>query len=120
MPLLQAITSITVNEVIPHIFCTTSRDFSTRVYDLNFPPKQKPNNPFWLPGKTQSFAGPAHGLDMSEPEGKGELGRCIMVLTGGRSGGHEADVLSAVSIHILSVRILLLLTLCVGIPSQLR
>ena len=85
-----------MNPLLPHIFCTTSRDFSTRIYDLNLPPKQKPNNPIWPPNRIPSLAGPAHGLDMSEPEGKGELGRCVMVLMGGRSGGHEAEVLSAV------------------------
>jgi hypothetical protein len=32
---------------------------------------------------------------MTAPEGKG-IGRCLAVLVGGRSGGHEADVFAAV------------------------
>ena len=46
-----------------------------------------------------SFAGAPHGLHLRpserEDEGNG-LGRCIAVLMGGRSGGHNAAVLGAV------------------------
>lgn len=41
------------------------------------------------------MAGPAHGLHMYESEGEG-LGRCMYVLMGGRSGGHQAAVLASV------------------------
>ena len=41
------------------------------------------------------MAGPAHGLHMYESEGEG-LGRCMFVLMGGRSGGHQAAVLASV------------------------
>ena len=41
------------------------------------------------------MAGPAHGLNMFESEGEG-LGRCMYVLMGGRSGGHQAAVLASV------------------------
>lgn len=56
---------------------------------------QAPNNPHWPPGTKPSLAGAAHGLHMTEPEGTG-CGRCVAVLSGGRSGGHLAAVLGAV------------------------
>lgn len=83
-----------------NLFCTTSRDYSTRIYDLTLKPQKLADlgNPHWPPGTKKSFAGAAHGLHMSEPEGEGSgIGRCIIVLMGGRSGGHQAAVLSAVS-----------------------
>lgn len=47
-----------------------------------------------------SFAGAPHGLHLRpsdvEDEGRG-IGRCIAVLMGSRSGGHNAAVLGAVS-----------------------
>lgn len=82
---------ITVN-----LFCTTSRDYSTRIYDLTLSPQAGISNPHWPPGTEGSCAGAAHGLHMTEAEGRGD-GRCIMVLMGGRSGGHQAAVLGAVS-----------------------
>ncbi|KAJ2928952.1 hypothetical protein H1R20_g8138, partial [Candolleomyces eurysporus] len=54
----------------------------------------QPNNPHWPPSKQPSLAGAPHGLHINEPEGSG-LGRCIIVLMGGRSGGHQAAVLGA-------------------------
>jgi polycomb protein EED len=45
------------------------------------------------------MAGPAHGLHMYESEGEG-LGRCMYVLMGGRSGGHQAAVLASVKYSI--------------------
>jgi polycomb protein EED len=92
----QSITSIAVHPRWPHIFCTTSRDFSTRIYNLGMAPRSKPLNTHWPPSLHPSFAGPAHGLDMVELEGAGTMARCTVVLMGGRSGGHRGDVLSAV------------------------
>jgi polycomb protein EED len=89
------ITSIIVHPVHPYLFCSTSRDFTTRIYDLLLEPQQAPNNPHWPPGSGPSLAGAAHGLHMTEPEGEG-IGRCVAVLSGGRSGGHLAAVLGAV------------------------
>ncbi|GBE78010.1 WD40-repeat-containing domain protein [Sparassis latifolia] len=88
------ITSIAVHPSHPYLFCTTSRDFTTRIYDLTLTALQKPNNPHWPPGTLPSLAGPAHGLQMSEPEGEG-CGRCVVVLVGGRSGGHRGAVFCA-------------------------
>ncbi|KAF5385221.1 hypothetical protein D9615_001474 [Tricholomella constricta] len=90
----QAITSIAVHPANTNLFCTTSRDYSTRIYDLKLSPQQVPMNPCWPPGTGNSHAGAAHGLHMTEDEGKG-IGRCIIVLMGGRSGGHQAAVLGA-------------------------
>ncbi|GLB36097.1 putative WD domain, G-beta repeat [Lyophyllum shimeji] len=90
----SAITSIVVHPINANLFCTTSRDYTTRIYDLRLPPHQFPNNPCWPPGTSPSLAGAAHGLHMTEVEGKG-IGRCIIVLMGGRSGGHQAAVLGA-------------------------
>ncbi|KAH9950406.1 hypothetical protein B0H21DRAFT_723297 [Amylocystis lapponica] len=67
------------------IAITSVADFTTRIYDLTLPPLQKPNNPHWPP---------AHGLQMSESEGDG-IGRCVVVLVGGRSGGHKGAVFCA-------------------------
>ena len=91
-----------MHPISSHLFCTTSRDFSTRIYDLTLKPQQEPNNQHWLPGTQPSRAGPAHGLHMTEAEGSG-LGRCVAVLMGGRSGGHQAAVLGAVSEAILVI-----------------
>jgi polycomb protein EED len=91
----QPITGIVVHPIHPYLFCSTSRDFTTRIYDLLLPPQEKPNNPHWPPGTEASLAGAAHGLHMTEPEGIG-VGRCVAVLSGGRSGGHLAAVLGAV------------------------
>ncbi|KAF8078681.1 WD40-repeat-containing domain protein [Lyophyllum atratum] len=89
-----AITSIAVHPTNTNLFCTTSRDYSTRIYDLQLRPQQDTVNPCWPPGTASSLAGAAHGLHMTEIEGKG-IGRCIIVLMGGRSGGHQAAVLGA-------------------------
>ncbi|KAG7099176.1 hypothetical protein E1B28_001047 [Marasmius oreades] len=92
------ITSIVVHPSVPYMFATTSRDFSTRLYDLKQKPKQRPNNPVWPPQNKPSLAGGAHGLDGNDPEGyyRDEgWGRCVMVLAGGPSGGHQGDVFAA-------------------------
>ncbi|PIL31879.1 hypothetical protein GSI_06583 [Ganoderma sinense ZZ0214-1] len=86
------ITSLSVHPSCPELFCTTSRDFTARIYDLTFPPVQRPNNPRWFPNQGPSLAGPAHGLHMCEPEGDG-IGRAVAVMVGGRSGGHTGAVL---------------------------
>ncbi|KAJ3750490.1 hypothetical protein DFH05DRAFT_85119 [Lentinula detonsa] len=88
------ITSIVVHPHAAHIFCTTSRDFSSRLYDLTRTPQLHANNPHWPPLEKPSFAGPSHGLDMSIEEGEG-IGRCVLVLVGGRSGGHAGEVFGA-------------------------
>lgn len=81
------------------MFLTTSRDQTTRLYDLRFKPRQQPNNPPWPPAKRLSHAGPGFGLHMNESEGTG-YGRCLAVLAGGRSGGHQAAVLHAVRMYV--------------------
>ncbi|KAJ3779153.1 WD40-repeat-containing domain protein [Lentinula raphanica] len=88
------ITSLTVHPHAAHIFCTTSRDFTSRLYDLTREPQLQANNPPWPPLEKPSFAGPAHGLDMTTSEGDG-IGRCVLVLMGGRSGGHLGEVFGA-------------------------
>lgn len=88
------ITSIVVHPSFPYLVCTSSRDFSARIYDLTMPPRDKPNNPHWPPSSAPSLGGAPHGLQSSEPEGIG-IGRCLVVLCGGPSGGHEAAVLGA-------------------------
>ncbi|KAH7913007.1 WD40-repeat-containing domain protein [Hygrophoropsis aurantiaca] len=88
------ITSIAVHPIFVHLVCTTSRDFSTRIYDLTQSPCQQPNNLHWPLSKTPSLGGAPHGLQASEPEGTG-IGRCVAVLVGGPSGGHNAPVLGA-------------------------
>ncbi|EMD42122.1 hypothetical protein CERSUDRAFT_110665 [Gelatoporia subvermispora B] len=88
------ITSIAVHPLHPYLFCTTSRDFTSRIYDLTLPATQQPNNPPWPPGTHPNLGGPAHGLQMSEPEGDG-LGQCVVVLVGNRAGGHRGAVLHA-------------------------
>ncbi|GJE87671.1 WD40 repeat-like protein [Phanerochaete sordida] len=88
------ILSIAVHPRWPHMFLTTSRDHSTRLYDLSYKPREVPNNPPWPPSTKPSFAGTAFGLHSSEPEGNG-IGRCVGVLVGGRAGGHRAAVFAA-------------------------
>ena len=110
--ILKAITSIAVHPTNVHLICTTSRDYTTRVYDLRLDvvievPRAraaarrhadfKAANPNWFPEMKPSLAGAAHGLRLpdSEREGSGK-GRCVCVLMGGRAGGHTAAVLAAV------------------------
>ncbi|ESK97912.1 coatomer beta subunit [Moniliophthora roreri MCA 2997] len=88
------ITSIALHPSLPHLFATTSRDFSVRIYDLTQKPRERAENPIWPPRDTPSLAGPAHGLDLNDKEGIG-IGRCVLVLMGGRSGGHMGDVFAA-------------------------
>ncbi|TRM60202.1 WD40-repeat-containing domain protein [Schizophyllum amplum] len=90
------ITSIAIRPNYPNIFCSTSRDFTARVYDLMLRPQQETNNVHWPPHKEPSKAGPAFGLHMSDSEGPAHgIGRCIAVTGGQRSGGHQAAVLHA-------------------------
>ncbi|KAJ7783729.1 hypothetical protein DFH07DRAFT_788908 [Mycena maculata] len=88
------ITSIAVHPNSPNIFATTSADFTTRVYDLDFEVQKNIENPVWPPWTGPSHASAAHGTDGSDAEGSG-LGRCIQILVGGRSGGHNWDVSGA-------------------------
>ncbi|KAL4070894.1 WD40-repeat-containing domain protein [Scleroderma citrinum] len=88
------ITSIAVHPSFPYLVCTCSKDFSARIYDLTMPPRDRPNNPHWPPSTLPSLGGAPHGLQPSEPEGIG-IGRCVIVLCGGPSGGHDAAVLGA-------------------------
>ncbi|KAI0032725.1 WD40-repeat-containing domain protein, partial [Vararia minispora EC-137] len=104
------ITSIAVHPSRPHLICTTSRDFTGRIYDLHKSPSEGTDgNPPWNPtspepgwraiNKTNRGGGP-HGLHATEPEGysPGPLpafGRCVSVLLGNRPGGHCESVLSA-------------------------
>jgi polycomb protein EED len=114
---LQAITSIAVHPTTAHLFCTTSRDHTTRIYDLTLliieakkkdkgkkKKEDRVSNPHWPPSKVPSFAGAPHGLHLRpselEDEGRG-IGRCIAVLMGGRSGGHFAAVLGAVNTNLV-------------------
>ena len=62
---------------------------------MTLPPLQGGENPVTIPENYPSAAGLAFGLISSEKEGVG-MGRCVIVLTGGRSGGHKAAVLGAV------------------------
>lgn len=99
----QAITSIAVHPIDTNIFCTTSRDYSIRIYDLNRNSQETRVNPPWPPATESSQAGAAHGLHMSEGEGNG-IGQCVTILMGGRSGGHQAAVLGAVSeLHVNNI-----------------
>ncbi|KIK70923.1 hypothetical protein GYMLUDRAFT_235325 [Collybiopsis luxurians FD-317 M1] len=88
------ITSIVVHPSAPHIFITTSRDFTSRIYDLTRTPSLRPNNPPWPLMTTPSLAGPTFALDTSVGEGVG-IGRCVVILVGGRSAGHQAEVFNA-------------------------
>ncbi|TCD69920.1 hypothetical protein EIP91_005744 [Steccherinum ochraceum] len=91
------ITSLATHPTHPYWFCATSKDMTTRMYTLEHPARQVPNNPPWPPSKHHSHAGPAFGLMSSEPEGNG-IGRCLAVFVGGRSGGHQAAV-NSVAFH---------------------
>ncbi|KAL1709050.1 WD40-repeat-containing domain protein [Schizophyllum commune] len=90
------ITSIAARPDQPHIFCSTSRDFTARIYDLTLRPQQEPANVHWPPYKDPNKAGPAFGLHMTDNEGPAHgIGRCIAVTGAQRSGGHRAAVLHA-------------------------
>ncbi len=62
---------------------------------MTLPPLQGGENHVTIPENYPSAAGLAFGLVSNEKEGAG-MGRCVIVLTGGRSGGHKAAVLGAV------------------------
>ncbi|EIN13808.1 hypothetical protein PUNSTDRAFT_56732 [Punctularia strigosozonata HHB-11173 SS5] len=94
----NSITSIAVEATHPSIVCTTSRDFSARIIDLDMEPRQEPNNPPMPPSKVPNLAGAPVGLQMTGREGNG-FGRCLAVLAGGRAGGHQAAVMGAAFHH---------------------
>ncbi|KAI0322666.1 WD40-repeat-containing domain protein [Amylostereum chailletii] len=90
-----AITSIATHPRNPSWICTTSEDFTARIYDISLPPsKNADDNPCWTPGYGPSKGGVPHGLRSSEEEGTG-LGRCVVVLVGNKTGGHQAAVMSS-------------------------
>ena len=64
------------------------------------------------------MGGPAFGLRSNDSEGEG-MGRCVAVLAGGPSGGHQAAVLGAVSKRSTSRRQPSFLIQTIGIPSCL-
>ncbi|KAL0951268.1 hypothetical protein HGRIS_007982 [Hohenbuehelia grisea] len=88
------ITSISVHPRKPSIFCTTSRDHSTRICELSELKQQSPENDTFPPQYTKVLGSSAMGFQTNEPESKG-LGRCVRILVGGRSGGHKAAVMHA-------------------------
>ena len=88
----QDITSLGTHRTHPHLVYSTSRDFTTRIYDFRIQTGKAPD-PF-----TRICKDPfGRRIDGGE-EGNCVLGRCVVILTGGRSGGHEAGVLGAVSV----------------------
>jgi len=89
---------MSIHPTHPYLFCTTSKDFTTRIYDLTLTPQLAPTNPPWPPSTLPSLAGAAHGLHITGEEGEG-MGRCIAILCGGKSGGHQDAVLNAVRLH---------------------
>ncbi|KAF9496143.1 hypothetical protein BDN71DRAFT_1446572 [Pleurotus eryngii] len=96
------ITSIAVHLTSPHIFCTTSKDFTTRIYDLTRSATEPSTNLHWAPDPRPSGAGLPFGLRAVEPEGH-DQGLCTTVLVGGKSGGHRAAVLGAAFHPVLPV-----------------
>ncbi|KAJ7706239.1 hypothetical protein B0H17DRAFT_1192745 [Mycena rosella] len=84
-----------VHPTSPNIFASTSADFTTRIYDLDYEAHQNSENAVWPPWDGPSHASAAHGTDGSDSQGSG-IGRCVQILVGGRSGGHVWDVLGAV------------------------
>jgi polycomb protein EED len=77
-----------------------------------------PTNQIWPPGNKPSKGGAPAGLQSSEPEGDPHhIGRCIAILAGGRSGGHQAAVLNAVSPVLLLLHCVNLDTIK-GFPPQ--
>jgi WD40 repeat protein len=93
----EPITSLTTNPVWPNLVLSTSRDHTSRLWDLSERPTDQPHNPPWPGLPPPTLAGAPHGLQATEPEGQGEgAGACVALLMGGRAGGHEATVSSAV------------------------
>lgn len=91
------VTAVGVHYLQPHLVFSTSRDCTTRVYDFRIK-AESPQDPF-----TKVVKDP-FGRRIDNDEGDSVLGRCVAVLAGGRSGGHEASVLGAVCIHGLEAR----------------
>ncbi|VDB99636.1 unnamed protein product [Peniophora sp. CBMAI 1063] len=111
--------AIAVHPSEPHLFCTTSRDFTTRIYNLNLKAANSKDdirlNPIWSPCERHpSKGGAPHGLRASEPEGynpqapdanprakkskvnkPAPIGRCVKILVGSRAAGHQQPVLCA-------------------------
>ncbi|KAK7064271.1 coatomer beta subunit [Favolaschia claudopus] len=85
---------IAVHPTLPNIFATTSADFTTRLYNLDHEIPLNEDNPIWPPWEGPAMASAAHGTDGVDSAGTG-IGRCFQMLVGGRSGGHNWDVLGA-------------------------
>ncbi|KAF8525052.1 hypothetical protein BU17DRAFT_41918 [Hysterangium stoloniferum] len=84
---LQDITSLGVHLYHPHLVYTTSRDCTSRIYDFRVTRES------WT--GTGLVRRDAFGMLVDDSESNCALGRCVALLTGGRSGGHEAAVLGA-------------------------
>ncbi|KAK6981656.1 coatomer beta subunit [Favolaschia claudopus] len=108
------ITAIAVHPTLPNIFATTSADFTTRLYNLDLEIPLNEDNPIWPPWEGPALASAAHGTDGVDSAGTG-IGRCFQILVGGRSGGHNWDVLGA-AFH---PRLPLIATCGVREPSQM-
>jgi len=81
------ITSLGVHLRHPHLVYTTSRDCTSRIYDFRV------TRELWT--GTGQVRRDAFGMLIDDAESDCALGRCVVILTGGRSGGHEAAVLGA-------------------------
>ena len=76
----------------PHLVFTTSRDCTIRIYDFRITAKtRKEYESLPIKGLRNPF-----GTRIDDDGGECALGKCTVILTGGRSGGHEAAVLGAV------------------------
>ncbi|TDL28656.1 WD40 repeat-like protein [Rickenella mellea] len=87
------ITSLAVHPTYPYLLCSTSYDHTVRIYDLTVAVNGEFKSQSW-PGGVPCLGGPAFGLRSNESEGDGH-GRCVAILVGGPSGGHQACVLGA-------------------------
>ncbi|KAF8584996.1 hypothetical protein K439DRAFT_1616338 [Ramaria rubella] len=90
------ITSLGVHHMHPHLVFTTSRDCTTRIYDLRHAPSTEPEQ------ASQNLPRNAFGMLIEDDSRTCSLGKCVVILTGGRSGGHEAAVLGAMD-HALRI-----------------
>lgn len=94
MHIIQHIASLAVHPTYPYLLCSTSYDHTVRIYDLTVPVDGEFKSQSW-PGGVPCLGGPAFGLRSNDSEGEGH-GRCVAILVGGPSGGHQACVLGAV------------------------
>ncbi|KIY71006.1 hypothetical protein CYLTODRAFT_346834 [Cylindrobasidium torrendii FP15055 ss-10] len=92
----NTITSLALDATKPNIFASTSRDFSTRIYDLGQPPRQSSDPvPTRHRGRV-SVPSEALGHDVAGGEGDPMgVGRCILVLMGQGYSDNAFPVLQA-------------------------